>query len=445
MQTSKRFLLITLIYLVLTTAGADDTAPVEDTKRLDTIHYGIETQVIELLSALRSEKNDQYKEELLKAFDVSTSPKLKAAILDYFGAMEINEAEARSAELIQKRDTQTDALVASAFSYLIAIKSKAALKESVTILEEDEKRYVQAAIKAIGAAGSDDEAIALRKAYEADGVEPAVKEAIVLALGAMKSGPSYELLASIASNEESGKTLRMYSCAALGDLGDKRAISVLAGASVANDPNVRAYAIAALGKFSTQEARSAVREGLRDGHVLPRIAAAKAAGTSRDVDAVPFLEFKVSYDPEQAVRIASITALSEIGGSRADSFLAAFLLEVKNSVQYRSTALGALIAKGSEASRVEALKVFTLAQAEKDRAVFTAFARATTAVDDKNAIPFVELLLGDKEFSIKLGALAWAERNKATELKGLIKSLSETDSNDAVKKRAAQALGRLSS
>jgi len=445
MQTIQRILSIVLLSCMLALAGADEPAPVEDTKRLDTIQYGIEAQIIELLSTLKSEKNDEYKAELLKAFDASTSPKLKAAILDFFGAMEFKDAEDRSAVLIQKRDTQPDSLVAAAFSYLIAIKSKEALSEAVTILDEDEKRYVQAAIKAIGAAGSDSEAEALRKAYEVDGVEPAVKEAIVLALGAMKSGPSYELLASIVSNEESGKTLRMYACSALGDLGDERAVEVLALASVAGDPNVRAYAIAALGNFSTKDARSAVREGLRDGHVLPRLAAAKAAGKARDVDAIPFLEFKVSYDPEQAVRNASITALSEIGGSRVDDFLVSFLLENKNSTQYRSAALGAIIAKGSEKARIAALKAFTLAQAEKDRAVFTAFARATTAVDDKGAIPFVELMLGDKDFSMKLGAIAWAERNKAKELEGLVKTLSESDSNDAVKKRAAQALGRLSS
>jgi HEAT repeat protein len=445
MHVIKSIVPVVLICLAFVVADADDAAPVEDTRRLDTIHYGIETQVIELLSALRTEKNDQYKADVLKAFDVSTSPKLKAAILDYFGAMEFIDAEDRSAELIQNRDTQPDTLVASAFSYLIAIHSKAALAEAVTILDEDEKRYAQAAIKAIGAAGSDLEAEALRKAYEADGVEPAIKEAIVLALGSMKSGSSYELLSSIASNEESGKTLRMYSCAALGDLGDERAIPVLAGASVALDPNVRAYAIAALGNFTAKDARSAVREGLRDGHVLPRIAAAKAAGKAQDVDSVPFLEFKVSYDPEQAVRIASISALSEIGGARVDAFLVSFLLEAKNSTQYRSAALGAIVAKGSAESRAAALKSFALAQAEKDRAVFTAFARAMTAVDDQNAIPFVELLLGDKDFSMKLGAIAWAERNKAAQLEGIIKVLSETDPNDAVKKRAVQALGRLSS
>ncbi|OHD22091.1 MAG: hypothetical protein A2Y38_12610 [Spirochaetes bacterium GWB1_59_5] len=445
MQAINSLLSTALICLALTVVGADEPLPVEDTKRLDTIHYGIETQVIELLATLRTEKNVEYKAEILKAFDVSTSPKLKAAILDFFGAMDIPDAENRSADLITKRDSQSDTLVAAAFTYLITIKSKAALAEAVTILDEDEKRYVQAAIKAIGAAGSDAEAEALRKAYEADGVEPAVKEAIVLALGTMKSGSSYELLASIASNEETGKTLRMYSCSALGALGDERAIPVLTEASVASDPNVRAYAIAALGNFSTKDARAAVREGLRDGHVLPRIAAAKAAGMARDVDSIPFLEYKVSYDPEQAVRVSSITALSEIGGAQVDDFLVSFLLETKNSTQYRSAALGAIVAKGSEEARAKAFKAFALAQGEKDRAVFTSFARATTAIDDKNVTPFAELMLGDKDFSMRLGALAWAERNKAKELESVIKVLSETDSNDAVKKRAAQALGRLSS
>lgn len=445
MPTIKRFLSLVLICLVLTIIEADEAVPSEDTKRLDTIMYGIENQVIELLGTLSAEKNDQYKVALLTVFDASTSPKLRSAILDYFGAMKIKEAEDRSTTLIKNRDTLSDTLVASAFSYLIAIKSKAALAEAVTILAEDEKKYVQAAIKTIGTVGSDGDAEALRKAYEADAVEPAVKEAIVLALGTMKSASSYDLLASIASNEESGKTLRMYSCAALGELGDGRAIPVLAGASVASDPNVRAYAIAALGNFSTKEARSAVREGLRDGHVLPRIAAAKATGKARDIESIPFLEFKVSYDPEPAVRNASITALSEIGGSGVDHFLVSFFLEQKNPVQYRSSALGAIIANGTEESRAAAIKSLVDAQTEKDRATFTSFARAITAVDEKSAIPFVELMLADKDFSFRLGALVWVERNKAKELEPIIKTLAEIDPNEAVRKRAAQALGRLSS
>jgi len=441
----KNFLsvLSAVLALSLVMAGAQDAPAPDSTKRLDTIRYGIETQVMELLSTLRTEKNDEYKDAILEAFDVSTSPRLKAAILDYLGAMKLRDAERRSAEILEKRDDQADALVASAFSYLIAIESKAGLAEAVEILEEDETRYVQAAIKAIGAAGSDSEAETLKKAYEAEGVDQPTKEAIVLALGTMKASASFDLLSSIAASEESSKTLRMYACSALGDLGDERAVPVLVGASVAGDPNVRAYAVAALGNYSSSEARSAVREGLRDGHVLPRIAAAKAAGKMRDEESVPYLQYKVSWDPERAVREASIAALSEIGGAHVYEFLVGFMSEVKNSTQYRSSALGAIVAKGDADARAKALASFAAAQAEKDRALFTAFARAAMAIDDRQVVPFAELMLGDKDFSMRLGAIAWAERNKAGELVGAIKALSESDVNDAVKKRAAQALPRL--
>jgi len=182
---------------------------------------------------------------------------------------------------------------------------------------------------------------------------------------------------------------------------------------------------------------------LRDGHVLPRIAAAKAAGKSRDEAVVPYLEFKVSYDPEKAVKEAAITALAAIGGARIDGFLSSYLAESKNAVVYRSAALGAIIAKSGEEARGKAMAAFIAAQSEKDRAVFTAFARAAMAVDDEAAVPFAAVLLGDRDFSMKLGALAWAERNKARELESTIKALSENDPNEAVKKRAAQALDRI--
>jgi len=428
---------------LLSAAYAEEPAVSESTKRADTIRYGIETQVIELLSTLKAEKDQAHKREILEAFDAASSPKLRAAIFDYLGSLKLADGEERAAEAIRSRDSNADDFVAAAFSYLVTIESKAALEEAVEIVGGDEKRYLQAAIKTIGSSGTDAEAEALREAYEADGVEQSTKEAIVLALGKMRSTASFDLLASIASSDESSKAIRMYACTALGDLADDRAVAVLTGASVSNDPNVRAAAVAALGNYATEAARAAVREGLRDAHVLPRIAAAKAAGASRDGESVPFLEYKASYDPEKAVREASIKALAEIGGSRVDDYLTGFLTDPKNSTQYRSAALGAIVAKGGIDARSKALAAFAVAQGEKDRALFTAFARAAMAVDDPNAGPFAEALLGDKEFSVRLGAIAWAERNRYLALEGTIRALSESDANDAVKKRAARALERL--
>lgn len=434
---------VVVVCLCLQPLSAEQPPSAETTRRLDTLRYGIEGQVIELLTTLATEKNDLYIEEIIAVFDRSTSPKLKTAILDFLGRMERRDAEKRCVEIIKKRDTLPDILVASAFQYLLALRSSAALLEAVEIIEADEKNYLEAAIKTVAVSGSEAEAEALHKAYEADGTEQRIKEQIVLALGAMKSAASFDLLASIVTSDEAGKVLRMYACGALGDLGDPRGIAMLVTASVSTDPNVRASAIAALGKFKTEEARAAVREGLRDGHVLARAAAAKAAGMSRDEEALPYLEYKVSYDPEKSVKEASVKALSEIGGERVEAFLLAYASEAKNNALYRSSALGALVSKGSASVRIKALELFTTVQNDKDRAVFTAFARAALAVDSETASPFALVLLGDRDFAMKLGALAWAERNKAGELLDTIRLLADSDPNEAVKKRAAQAIERL--
>ncbi|MDX9897965.1 MAG: HEAT repeat domain-containing protein [Spirochaetia bacterium] len=440
-----RSIVFVVACLFIAVPGAQEKASPESSKRLDTLRYGIETQVIELLDTLKSEKNTDYAKEILSVFDASSSPKLRTAIFQYLGSMQLDDAESRGLDIISDRDNQIEALVQAAFSYLHTIESRIALKEALAILDEGDKRYLTSAIKAIGGSGGENEASALVKAYEADDVTQATKEAIVLALGAMKASSAFELLSGIVSSDESGKAIRMFACTALGELGDEKAVAILVRATNSTDPNVRAAALAALGKYSTAEARMAMRESLRDTHVLPRIAAAKAVGEQADVEAIPYLEYKASYDPEKAVREASIKALSDIGGDRVDAFLSGFFSEAKNSLAYRAAALSAVVSKSGQGARSKALEAFAAAQEEKDRTVFTAFARALVALDDKNAVPFIALMLGDKEISIRLGALAWAERNTSKALEDTIKVLSENDSNDAVRKRADKALERLGS
>lgn len=438
----KRLLVCTLLAFSLVRAGADPASD-EAGKRLNTLRYGIEPQVIELLSTLQAEKNSDYAKDLLVVLDRSTSPKLKGAILDYFSALSLPDAESRAADLVSHRDEQADSLVGSAFSYLVAIKSKSALPDAAAILKQNETRYFAGAIKLIGAVGSDELVEPLRTLYDADGTNQATKESIVLALGSMKASSSFDFLSTIATAEDSAKTLRMYACTALGNLGDRRGIGILVKASTSNDPNVRASALAALGTFDGAEARSAILEGLRDANVIPRLAACKASGVAGNVDAIPYLEYKASFDPERSVREASLAAISKIGGGSVDAFLVGYIEDSKMEAGYRAAAFAGLLAHGAPAALDKARTLLVSAQGDKDRGLFAALARAIVAVDAPEAERFVEVLLADKDFSVRLGALAWAERNKAKAMLPSIQSLAETDSNDAVKRRAAQAADRI--
>ena len=93
--------------------------------------------------------------------------------------------------------------------------------------------------------------------------------------------------------------------------------------------------------------------------------------------------------------------------------------------------------------RLEAL--FKTAQAEKDRAYFTILAKALVLVDNPDAEPFIALLLDDRDFQMRLGAIAWIDRNKSSSFKPKLRTISESDSTEAVKRSAVQALERLGS
>ncbi|MBN2874625.1 MAG: HEAT repeat domain-containing protein [Spirochaetales bacterium] len=450
----RALVFVTLIFAATIALSADEPVPAQTSaeiaakeikRRTDTILYGIESQVIELLSTLRAEKNEDYNESLLSAFDSSTSPKLKVALFEFFAESSFKNAEKRALVIIRDRDEQDDSLVGAAFSYLLAITSDAALQEATQILQGDEKKYTQAAIAMIGAAGSEKHAETLREVYEKPGIDQASKEAIVRALGSLRSTESFDLLSSIAGSDESTKAIRMYACQALGEIQDPRAVDVLVKASHAADPNVRASALASLGSYKTPAALAAVREGLRDAHVLARIAAAKATGAAADVESIPALEYKVVYDPEKAVRQASIEALATIGGAGVFDFLVEYFSNTKNPAVYRSLAFGAVVRQGNDKSRKKALEGFAAAQVEKDRSLYTAYAKAISGIDQAGAHDFIAVMFADKEFSIRLGAIAWVERNKDASFESTLRSLSENDPIDAVKRRAALALERLSS
>jgi HEAT repeat protein len=415
----------------------------EHTRRLDVLRYGIETQVLELIGTLRSEKNEDYSGELLPVFDSATSPKLRSAILDYYGLLEIDLAASRAAEIIANRDETPDSLVGTAFSYLLGLKSGLAIEHARRIIEDDERKYLGAAIKLLGVTGTEQDVEMLGSLYESASVDAGIKQEILLAFGKMRASSSFELLASIASAEDVGKVERMYACTALGDLGDPRAIPVLIRASVASDPNVRANAIGALQFFEGPEVENAILQGLRDQHVAPRTAAVKAAEQRKIKTAMPFLEFRIKSDPERSIKDAAIGALAGIGGNDGMEFLSVYLEDAKSPLAHRATAFVAILTHGSNAYLERSMAVIQAAASEKDKAVFLALARASMASSAPQAVRVARFLLSDSDHLIRLGAIAWAERNKATELLPELRSLADSDPVESLRKRVAATIERI--
>lgn len=415
----------------------------EHQRRLDVLRYGIETQVIELINTLKSEKNKDYAEELLPIFDSVTSPRLRSAILDYYGLLELDVADSRAAKIIATRDELSDSLVGSAFSYLLALKSDAALEHVRLILEDEERKYLGAAIKILGVSGTEDDVQILRALYESSSSDAAIKQEILLAFGKMRAKSSFELLASIASAEDEGKIERMYACTALGDLGDPRAVSILVKASVTGDPNVRANAIGALQNFEGKDVDNAILQGLRDQHIAPRAAAVKATEKRQIQAAIPFLEFRIKSDPERSIKDAAITSLASIGGKEGIEFLTLFLEDPKSPLVHRASAFVAILTHGSADDLERPMTVIQTAATEKDKAVYLALARAAMASNATQVVRVARFLLSDSDHLIRLGAIAWAERNKAKELLPELNALAESDPVESLRKRVSTTIERI--
>ena len=285
-----------------------------ETRRRDTLKYGIESEIFDLLDSLKAEKDGSYNAEILGLFASSRSLKLRSAILDFWSALEWKGGEAEAFSLVEGRDNQDPALVASALAYLAQIRSQKALSLSKDLLKEADKKILPSLLKLLGRAGGPQEEEALLSYLDSEDATEDLKQGAIRALGDFGSGKAADKLMKLVEDPQGSKTTRMVASESLGKIGDPRAIKSLVIAANGDDVNVKASAVAALGHFKGGEADKAILGSLRDAAVLVRIAGCKALAARKLDEAVPALVYKANYDPEKAVKIEAFKALG--GGGR---------------------------------------------------------------------------------------------------------------------------------
>lgn len=420
-------------------------AKLEKTRR-DTIRYGIDSEISELIAKLSSEKDGRYNADLFELLKTSRSPKLRIAVLDFLASLEWKDAESVAIGLVDDRDTNDPDLVSSALTYLAAIRSKAAMKFPQAIIKEDNKKLLPSLVKLMGRAGGEDEVKLLLDWFDGDSATPALKEEVIKAFGEIGSKSAAPRLEKLAVDSEGGKAARMYACTALGKIKSDSSVSPLVKASIDNDPNVRSAAIEALGSFAgssssgAEEARGAIVQALRDSYVKARIAACKASASAMVIAAVPFLKYKAQSDPESAVKTEALRSLACLGGDNF-VFLRERLEDGKEESSLRVLAFGLLCRYDSPGS-LPVLESRLKAEAgEKQREFYTALAREIANADKADGIAsLARILASDQEYLIRVAAIEWARKTKSADFKADLERMAKDDPSDMIKKRAAAAL-----
>lgn len=438
----KKMLLCFSLIFILSPETKAEPANEEHFKNLSIIHYGIESQIIELLGRLKNLQEKLYNDDLLELLDDSRSITLKTALLDFFRDSDVAEAIPYAVEYLEDRFELAKNLIDSSFTYLIKIKATEASSIAMEILENKETAWLSQTIRLIAAVGKLEAVPQLVDIYNDPASSSMLKEQILLALSELKADESFELYSNLLEQESSSRIEKMYSVTGLGKLGDPRAISILQNAAFSDIPEVRARAVSALAEFDNDEVRKVVLEAMKDSHIAPRLAAIQAADKLRLEEAVPYLNFKLQYDPERTAREAAIKALASIGTDECFELLIKFLRETGNTAVYRSQVFGAIAANDDNFN--EELETMLLgAMNDKDRAFFILLAQAIVLIDTPQAVPFLKVLLTDQDHTIRLGALVAIERHEFIELLETVRTISSNDSAETVSKKAEQVLERL--
>lgn len=413
-----------------------------DARRRDTIRYGIDAEVTDLIKTLDGEKEGSFNGDLLDLLGNSRSPKLRVAILDFFADLEWKGAEKAAIGFVEQRDSMDGELVARSLSYLAVIKSKDALSLVPKLIEEGDKKLLVQAIKLAGRSGGSEEEAMLLKWLESDAPTDDLREAAIRALGDIGSSAACDKLMKIVESSDQAKMTRVFACEALGKIGRPEAVPSLVKAANGDDPNVRAQAISALASFQNNgEADRAIIEALRDSVVSVRIAASKAAAKRKLPEALSPLIYKATNDPEKAVKTEAMRSIAELGGGEGFAFLRKYLEEPKNDSSLRTLAFGLLLRKDPSGS-LSLLKERLLKESqEKSRDFFTQLAReVANASDATAAAPLARILLSDSDYQIRLGGLEWARKTKSPEIKADLAALADKDPSETIRKRAKDIL-----
>lgn len=438
----KRFLFVPAFLLAAALTAAQDSAALE--KRRDVIRYGIESELLELVTTLQNEKEDALNGDLLEVLAQSRSPRLREAILKFFALREWPGAVRAAVALLDGRDQESAQSVNAALGYLSAVKAREGIPEAREILESREPKYLPQAVRLLGRAGEDSESELLLDLYKSDETSDALRQDVIQALGEIGARAAVESLMETLDDTAGKKTTRMFAAEALGKIKDARAVPPLVRAANGEDPQVRGAAVTALGVFSGAEAEAAIVQALRDSVPAVRLAAVKASVSRTIRDAEPFIRFRARNDPDRNVKNEAIKALAALGGRENLQFLRDLLKDRKADAPSRVAAFTALLEKDPEGSREDLDKALSAEAASKDPSLLKAFQRALVQGTDKAAAPLVEAyVLKSPDFGTRIAGIDWVRKNKVVSLRTVLAALAETDKVESVRTRAAAALADL--
>lgn len=332
----------------------------EKEKEINTLNYGLDTEIIAMLDEFIKEKNFLYLDELDTILRRTRSVALREKIITYFTEAEDNRISDYALEILEDPFDTKNSTVSLLFKYASKLKITEAGPMARELLEDEYMEYFEGALTALSDVGTAEDAQFLAEYINREDLSVGQQQAVMKALGRLKAVETWDALVEIAQNEDKNTFVRMYAAEAIGAMEKQESIEVLASLFESNDPNFRASVIKGLSNFPTDEtAQAVVIEGIKDSHYKVRLESINAVKEQKISAASSHIVFRAKNDPETSIKYACFETIGILGDGEGIEFLQKLVAEKYVPDATKVEASKALLAHG-DSSSVES--VLTLAK-----------------------------------------------------------------------------------
>jgi HEAT repeat protein len=283
-------------------------------QRKETLAYGIDSEIIDLIQTLINDEDDSLVEDVVVLYESTTNATLRERALDYFIALETVEGVKAVKETFRDWDLLRDQVLIKVMDYLITMEVTDSLETFEELLESENQLVADRALRAYGAMGGRREANRLLELLDDDDFDPALKPAVIRALGETGLRSVKDRLFIILDDPDEEAEWRRAAAEALSNFSGNDVIDALARSYGDEDTILRSIVVASLAEADGAGAEALLIEALRDSFWRVRVAASTSLGERQSRDALDILWYKVRRDPELRVKEAALRAIAKIGG-----------------------------------------------------------------------------------------------------------------------------------
>ncbi|QMU99553.1 HEAT repeat domain-containing protein [Borrelia sp. A-FGy1] len=402
----------------------------------NTISYGLDNQVIEIVKSLKRSRDGEYNSLLEKRLHKTFNIELKGAILDLFLSLKYGGGIDVANSILDTYESKRypNSLINRAILYLKELGNKDDLKRVlIDILENKEGNIVATAAYYLGEISAIEYSKNMIDIYDKYSGNDMVRAAILVALGKSNAFEYGNKIYEISMDNYENPTIKASAIKALSYLAPEKITENVEFylQNNNNNSNIKFAIIEALSRDVSLKSKEVLQDFLRDSDETLRIRAVNAIKGHGDISAREALVYKVKSDPSFKVREASGKALVDMGSGYED--IKNIIIEPTVENNFKFTMFNYLLDKNVDFAFLIALELLKKENINKPSKLLSDIA-VLLAARKGNFDDFYSKIINSKNIDLRNLAIKGAVYNKSSALENRLKEIKRITTSEYLKK-----------